>query len=211
MDTRETRPVLRDRMTVDLPDMDVDGVRVERFTVEQNDLANLMEGIKHGRGTRPGRYTSLTVDGRLWMTDTDAEKRDHRGAVKAIEVYRAERVLINGLGLGMVLNAALSFDHVTHVDVVEIDDRVAEHIGGCYAEDPRVAIHVADVYEQARRWAPNTRWDVAWSDIWPDLCTDNLSGMATLRRSYGSRTKWHDCWGREPLLARRRKNSSPRW
>lgn len=206
----DSRLSMSDRMTVNLPEMNIDGIQVDRFVVRDHE--SILMAIQYdGRRTSPGEYTRLTVDGRLWMSDTDAEKRDHLEPLFEIERRHAKRVLINGLGLGMVVKAALSFDHVEHVDVVELDSRVAEHIGVHYTQDPRVHVHVADAYEQARRWPAGTTWDVAWSDIWPDLCTDNLDGMAQLRRSYGRRTGWHDCWGRELLLRQRREEKRYHW
>lgn len=127
-----TKPSMHDRMTVTLPEMDIDGMQVDRFVVRDHE--NLLMAIHYGgRRTSPGEYTRLTVDGCLWMSDTDAEKRDHIGPLFEIERRQAGRVLINGLGLGMVVQAALSFDHVEHVDVVERDPRVAEHIGAYYS------------------------------------------------------------------------------
>lgn len=192
-----------DIMTVDLPECEQDGLRIERFTIEPNNWANFKLG---SRSTRPGIYTGLMLNGRLWMSDTDAEKRDHMPALQAMRSWRAKRVLINGLGLGMVLKAALTLDHVEHVDVVEIDERVIKLVGAHYAKDPRVHLHHADAYEQMSRWPVGTRWDVGWSDIWPDLCTDNLKSMTALRRSYGRRTEWHDCWGRELLVPIQRQD-----
>lgn len=191
-----------DAMTVDLPECEQDGLKIERFTIERDSIFNFRLG---SRATRPGTYTGLMLNGRLWMSDTDAEKRDHMPVLHAIRNWEAKRVLINGLGLGMVLKAALTFEHVEHVDVVEIDQRVVDLVGSHYAKDPRVHIHQADAYEQMSRWPVGTRWDVAWSDIWPDLCTDNLTSMARLRRSYGRRTDWHDCWGRELLVGIQRR------
>lgn len=202
---------LYDAMTIDLPEGELDGLRVERFTIEPNDIHNLRLAIREGRGTRPGTYTRLMLKGRLWMSDTDAEKQDHLPALWEMQRTKARRVLINGLGLGMVLKAALTFDHVEHVDVVEIDQRVVTLIGKHYAQDPRVHVHHADAYEQARRWPAGTRWDVAWSDIWPDLCTDNLADMARLRRSYGRRATWHECWGRELLISHRAREKRRGW
>jgi len=189
-------------MTVDLPECEQDGLKVERFTIERNDIHNFRLGA---RATRPGTYTGLMLNGRLWMSDTDAEKRDHMNATHQMVSWRAKRVLINGLGLGMVLKAALTLDHVEHVDVVEIDERVIRLVGSHYAQDPRVHLHHADAYKQASCWSKGTTWDVGWSDIWPDLCTDNLESMSRLRRSYGRRTNWHDCWGRELLVAIQRR------
>src|SRR5262252_4517707 len=127
----------REAMTVDLPECEQDGLKVEKFTIDENNFANLRFMLE-GRGTRVGTYTGLLLNGRLWMSDTDAEKRDHLPAYRAIQLSRAKRVLINGLGLGMVLKAALTFDHVEHVDVVEIDERVINLIGPHYTRDPRV-------------------------------------------------------------------------
>lgn len=189
---------LYDAMTVDLPECEQDGLRVERFTISPESYHNFKLGH---RATRAGTYTGLKLNGRLWMSDTDAEKRDHMPALHQMRNWEAKRVLINGLGLGMVLKAALTLEHVEHVDVVEIDERVINLVGPHYAKDPRVHLHHADAYEQATRWPAGTRWDVAWSDIWPDICTDNLKSMARLRRSYGRRTYWHDCWLRPELVA----------
>lgn len=202
-----------DVMTVDLPDGELDGLRVERFTVGDSDFgdsdfANFRLGA---RATRPGTYTQLKLNGRLWMSDTDAEKRDHMPAMRQMQRSQAKTVLINGLGLGMIVKAALSLDHVERVDVVERDERVVKLVGGHYAQDARVTVHHADAYQQARRWPTGSRWDVIWSDIWPDLCTDNLADMARLRRSYGRRCDWHECWGRDLLLRQRRQDRNAWW
>jgi hypothetical protein len=194
-----------DRMTVAVPEGSLDGMRVERFTIPKSSMHNTMNAFR-GRGTTPGTYTRLTDRGRLWMSDVDAEKGDHYEAVQKIETLRAQRVLINGLGLGMVLQAALSFNHVRHVDVVEKDHRVIKLVGPYYERDHRVTIHRADAYEQAASgWERGTRWDVGWSDIWADLCTDNLPDMQRLNRSYGRRCRWHGCWVQDRLNHQRQQ------
>lgn len=192
-------------MTVDLPECEENGLKIEKFEVKRDSISNFRLGA---RSTRPGTYTALKLNGRLWMSDTDAEKRDHMIALHMMVSWKAKRVIINGLGLGMVLKAALTLDHIEHVDVVEIDDRVINLVGSHYAQDPRVHLHHADAYEQTSRWPTGTRWDVGWSDIWPDLTTDNLESMAKLRRSYGRRTNWHDCWGRELLVGLQRREKA---
>jgi hypothetical protein len=184
-------------MTVTVPEGVCGALRVERFEA----IRHSAESIRlesHGRPCAPGTYTRLMEGRRLWMSDTDAEKRDHLDALLEVRRTEARRVLINGLGLGMVLAGVLSYGHVEHVDVVEKDARVIELVGPHYA-GPRVSVHHADAYEQARQWPPGTTWDVAWHDIWPDLCTDNLKGMARLHRSYGRRVQWQGSWGRDLL------------
>lgn len=189
---------LYDLMTVDVPEGELDGMKIERFEIKPYSLENL-RNARDGRGTKPGIYTKLTENGDVWMSDVDAEKCDHLKPIQKIEIWKARRVLINGLGLGMVLKAALAFGCVRHIDVVEKDERVIKLVGPHYQTDPRVHIHHADAYEQAKAWPKVTRWDVGWSDIWGNVSTDDLSQMAILNRSYGRRCTWHGCWGQDQL------------
>lgn len=183
---------------VSVPEGEKDGMRVSRFTIDQNQSACSGLGFRSaGRGIHPGTYTRLTGDGRIWMSDTPAEWGDHLNAVFEIRRPATRRVLINGLGLGMVLKAALACEHVEHVDVVEFDQRVIDLVGPHYLTDPRVEIHHADAY--AIKWTPGVRWDVAWHDIWPEIVTTNLPEMTKLHRKYGRRVGWQGSWCRERL------------
>ena len=203
----------QDRMTVDIPEGEVDGLRVERFEVTGLELWYLKQELRYGRGTKPGTYTKLVdtvnLDHKgnptLWMSDTDAEKHDHLQAVAQIRLAKAERVLINGLGIGMVLAAALSFKHVRHVDVVEYDERVIKLVGPHYLKDHRVRIHHADAYEQVHVWPARAQWDVAWSDVWPDISDHNIPGMDQLHKYYKRHATWHGCWARRECLKLRRE------
>lgn len=205
-----------DRMQVTVPEGEVDGLRVERFEVTGNELWNLRAALREDRGCVPGTYTRL-IDYKeenldaglhpvLWMSDTTAERDDHKEPVAHIQMSKAGTVLINGLGLGMVLQAALTYDHVQHVDVVEKDERVIKLVGPHYTKDPRVNIIHADAYEQVKAWPKEARWDVAWSDIWPELSADNIPSMDVLHKFYYRRTRhYHGCWGRKICLKLRRE------
>jgi hypothetical protein len=196
-----------DRMEVTVPEGEVDGLRVERFEVTGLEGWNLRAMIREDRGCDPGTYTRLV--GRkndvMWMSDTTAERNDHKEPVAYIQLGKAKTVLINGLGLGMVLAAALTYGHVERVDVVELDERVIKLVGPHYASDPRVNIIHADAYEQINAWPRGSRWDVAWSDVWPELSADNIPSMDVLHQYYRRRTQWHGCWGRKICLGLRRE------
>jgi hypothetical protein len=216
-----------DRMQVTVPVGEVDGLRVTRVEVkgfdtwteadkDRKDVVPIMEYarmIRDGRECKPGWYTTLSdyndLDShghpQIWMSDTTAERADHKDPVAYIQILKAERVLINGLGLGMVLQAALTYDHVTHVDVVENDERVIKLVGPHYSADPRVNIIHADAMEQIKTWPRGSRWDVAWSDIWPTLSAKNIPSMDALHAYYRKRTQWHGCWGRKICLGLRRE------
>lgn len=212
-----------DRMKIDVPVGEVRGMKIEKIEVKRpgewteadkgrKDVVRPVEYVRlgmDGRAPRPGWYTRLSENGRTWMSDTTAERRDHAEPVLTMGSVKAERVFVNGLGLGMVLAAALSYDHVKHVDVVEVDDRVIELVGPHYLKDPRVRIHHGDAVEQMKKWGPDERWDVGWSDIWPTITADNLPQMKEFADFYGERCGFHGSWSED--LAKRQAWDNRRW
>jgi len=167
---------------------------VERFTVtEHGSMMSYITG--RGRGTPQGEYTRLTCGRCVVMSDTPDEMRDHWQAVRNA---RGE-CLIHGLGLGMVVNACLLKPEVSKVTVIELEPDVialvADHYRGLFGD--RVEIVQAD----ALTWEPpkNTRYNMVWHDIWPDICADNLDEMKRLHRRYGRRSDWQGSWSRNLL------------
>lgn len=172
--------------------------RVERFTVSQEDvrLHNMRCMFQPGMGARTmdaGTYTRLMRGREVIMSDTRAEKRDHLEAV-----WNARGViLLNGLGLGMVLNACLLKPEVNRAIVVEKSEDVialaAEHYRRKFGD--RVEIIHAD----ALTYTPprGLRFGAVWHDIWDNICADNLPQMATLHRRYGRRADWQGSWAKE--------------
>lgn len=157
-----------------------------------------------GRDPGPGPFHVLRHHGVLWMSDTRAEKMDHYTVVRRISLFpKPAKVLIHGLGMGLVTAAALRLG--AHVDVVEIDqdlidwqlpwlDELAEERHGF------LATHQGDALTY--RWGPNTRWNVVWHDIWRDISEDNLDEMKYLHRSFGRRTDWQGSWARDWIIRR---------
>ena len=177
--------------------------RIERRTVERTPL-----GFR-ARETPPGTYTGLLRNGSVWMSDVPDEKRDHREPYWQAK-RNGGRCLVHGLGLGMVVKAMLDLPNVEHVDVVEIDADVIALCGPAFEHyGDRLTIHHDDCLE--RKWPVGIRWAVVWHDIWRDLCTDNLSEMATLHRKFGRRADWQGSWGRELLEYQRRRERSYSW
>lgn len=208
-----------DRMKIDVPPGEYEGMKIQRFEVihpddwdnsydarcgEGGDLITPLQFRMmelDGRAPKPGWYTRLSEGtgwgATTWMSDTTAERRDHAEPVLYMSSTGAERVLINGLGLGMVLTAALSFDSVKHVDVVEMDKRVIRLVGPHYEKDPRVHIHQGDAVAKMADWPADARWDVVWTDIWPDICADNLEEMKSFTDFYGPRCGFHGNWAED--------------
>lgn len=181
---------------------------IEKFTVKEgsaklHQLQCLFSG-QGARGIDPGDYTRLVCKGRgVIMSDTPAECRDFSYFVR--EAHGS--VLVNGLGLGCVVQALLDKPDVTDVTVIEIEqdviDLVAPHL-----RNPRLTVIRADAYE----WKPppGRTWDFCWHDIWDDICTDNLPLMAKLHRKYARRCHVRqDSWARAEVKSLRRQDR--RW
>jgi len=182
---------------VDVPEEQSGNWRVERFTVSDQDAkwGRLRALTVHDRNmVASGTYTRLCRDNALVMSDTRQEKLDH------IEVVRraSDRVLLNGLGLGMVANACLLKDAVKHVTVVEISQDVVDLVADHYLKKfgtSRLSIVHANAFE----WKPSRgeRWDVVWHDVWSDICGVNWEGMKRLHRRYAKRAGWQGIWCRD--------------
>ncbi len=171
--------------------------KIQRFIVtEQAASLERLRAIfssNRGRGVPEGTYTKLTRNGQVIMSDTPDEIRDHR-----FFVYRAKgKILVNGLGLGIVVELLLDKDEVDHITVIEISRDVIVLVGK-YLKDvygDRLTIIEAD----ALTWKPpkGVKYNSVWHDIWDNICSDNLEEMKTLHRRYGRRADWQGSWCRD--------------
>lgn len=181
-------------------------IKAIEVSPEDASLAGL-RAMLSGRGSvKPGTYTGLYRRGGLWMSNTRDEQRDHLPVIW--EARRgAQTALVAGLGIGMVI-AGLLAARIKHIDVVEIDPDVIALVGPKVTElaeqyGATIEIHEADIF--AITWPKGTHWDVAWFDIWQDLCADNLPEMTKLARSYGRKATWKGYWGREEIKYHQRR------
>lgn len=174
---------------------------VERFAVSKADASffNMRQTINgRGRNILPGKYTRLTCNGTVVMSDTNAEMNDHWEPVRrARQCGRKIDVLINGLGLGVVVQAMLGMPHVEHVTVIEKSSEVMRLVKPHYMDrygGSRLSVVCAD----ALTWKPpvKKRYAFVWHDIWTDICEDNLPDMHKLHRKYGRRCDWQGSWCR---------------
>lgn len=111
------------------------------------------------------------------MSDTPAEVQGHDEVIQ----NATGRVLITGLGLGVVVSALLAKPEVEHITVVEIDRDVIGLTGHYYSNHPKVTLVNDDALEFARTYKSNTGWvspdrrfDFAWHDIWTHISYRNL-------------------------------------
>ena len=168
---------------------------IEEFKVteEQAEAERLQSLFNGGRGVPTGTYTALKRNKYLIMSDTPNEIRDHLSIIEEAK----DHVLLNGLGIGLVLQAVIEKPEVTHVTVIEKSKDVIALVGLFYQEKykDKLTIICADAFD----WKPpkNQRFGAVWHDIWSDICADNLPEMKKLHRKYGRKTDWQGSWCRE--------------
>ena len=137
------------------------------------------------RAIQEGEYWKITRNGYIVMSNTPAEINDHINFIRAAK----GKVLIAGLGLGMVLQEVLKKDLVTKVTVVEISKDVINLVAKSY-QDPRVEIINEDIFN----FKPTEHYDFGWYDIWDDISGDEYEEMKKITRKLSRFVSKSDCW-----------------
>lgn len=188
----------------DLPAKQVGNYRIHKFSVspEEASLYNLRASI---RGTEdmwiePGDYTSLLRGSGekdvIVMSDTPSERRDHVEIVKR----GTGHVLVNGLGLGVVLNALCMSLDVTKVTVIEFAPEVIALVGKHYREKYPGRVEI--IQGNALRYEPpkDAHYGAVWNDIWDTVSPDNLPDMKRLHALYEPISDWCGSWRQDTCL-----------
>jgi hypothetical protein len=172
---------------------------------EQDEKFGFLRAMVSGsrRFVPAGSYKGLKRNNNIIMSNTPDEVRDCFGFFREAK----GKVLINGLGLGIALKAILNKvddngnPMVTKVTVIEKSEDVTKLVAPSFENDKRVTI----INDDALTYKPSGNFDVAWHDIWDDVCADNLKEMHKLHRKYGRKTQWQGSWCRETCEYLRRE------
>lgn len=175
----------------------IEHVTVTPIEARLNNLRAIMNAADYMTVT-PGTYKRLRHAERgCVMSNTPMEVRTCRPAFD----HAHGRVLVSGLGMGMVIEAMLAKPDVQHITVVELDRDVILLVGPHYlARAPgRLTILHGDAfaYEPER----GERYDYAWHDVWDDISPDNLPSMRALKRKWARRIPLQECWTERELRA----------
>jgi hypothetical protein len=158
-----------------------------------------------GRYVPAGTYKAIKRSGNIIMSNTPDEIRDAHPFLRIAK----GNVLINGLGLGIVLDLIINKVNednskaITSVIVVELSDDVIKLVGPTFNKDHKVTI----VNHDALTYKPTGHFDAVWNDIWDNITSDNLPTMKTLTRKYGRKSDWIGSWCRERCEYYARRNS----
>jgi hypothetical protein len=117
------------------------------------------------RYDHPTRWHELLEGEGRWTSDLPIEQYQQR---ESIVGFRG-RVLVGGLGLGVVVRMLAASKNVSQIDVVEKSPEVVALVGPHVKQgDPRIRIHTADLadflWQTGAAKAPP--WHYAFFDIW---------------------------------------------
>lgn len=164
--------------------------KVSTFSISYEQARNFNLRCIMNRNRRyiePGVYYKLTYKGEVIMSNTPAEVNDHLPFIKKAN----GKVLIAGLGLGMVITELLKKPDVTKIVVVEKSTDVISLVSPSYT-DKRVQIVNADIFE----YKPTEHFDFAWFDIWESISAHSYEEMKKLHRKFARSVTFKDSWCR---------------
>ncbi len=198
---------LRDK----LPEGERGDARISHFEVSDEDASffNLRCDINARPQDRieAGEYVRLHVGGgQPMMSNTPAEIASNSEFLANAD----GRVLIAGLGIGMVIDRLRSATErgihgldVESFTVVERNPNVIALVEP-YLAGPDLTIIEADIH----KWSPpeGETFDTVYFDIWPEICTDNLREIAVLigrarRDKWAGDDGWIGAWQERELKA----------
>ena len=194
-----------EKYKVDVPEGESGIWRVEKFNISDDEAKfyNVRSSIHGGRGghVQPGNYTRLmrrnSCDNPI-MSDTPDEIADHLYPINQAKGH----VLINGLGLGVVLNGCLIKKEVEKVTIIELSEDVIKLVEPHYRTKygNRFEVIHADAFE----FSPpkGTRYNMVWSDIWDNICEDNWDSYKKLKRKYCRKSDWYGAWKEDRVKGR---------
>jgi hypothetical protein len=169
---------------------------ISKFTVpkEMAKFGALRMALGHARDYVPeGDYYRLMRGRTLVMSSTPAELSD----LYELEFRARGNCIIHGLGLGCTVYACLEKKGVDKLTVIEISQDLIDLVGPIYKQryGDRLEIICADALE----WNPprGARYDMVWSDIWDNICADNIKDFSSLRRKYSRKKVWHGIWAED--------------
>jgi hypothetical protein len=181
----------------DLPTGTSGDCRLERFSIRPLDPDETLpeNAVPDFARRRPGTYTRLFVNEVEMMTDLYEEWWSQRAPIEQA-LTRGGRVLISGLGLGLIIESMLRPENspVTQITVLEasagVIDLVGTHMLARYAD--RLTIHHTDAFA----WdpPPGERFSVVWHDIWPNPYHVPPAEIESLQNRFAALADWQDCW-----------------
>lgn len=159
---------------------------------------------------KEGHYTRLHINNELMMSDTPMERISNNDFARKAN----GKVLIAGLGLGMIIQAIIDKEDVTEIVVIEKYQDVIDLVEPKIKSD-KLKVICADI----DKWKPTNgeKFDVIYFDIWADISVENLEHIKKLHNRFKNLVNrnnpkcYMNSWMKEYLQKEKRKESNYRW
>lgn len=181
--------------------------KITQFTFEssKDPLFNLRAVRDSGRMFQmyDGDYVRLSVNGQLMMSDTGMERISNVDFITKAN----GKVLVAGLGIGMIILNILDKKDVSEVIVIEKYQDVIDLVEPKISH-PKLKIICADIFE----YKTNEKFDTIYFDIWPEITVDNLEEIKLLHNRFKSKVNrsnpnhFMNSWMKEFLQKRKRQD-----
>jgi len=176
-----------------------------KFATSENPMYNMRQVMRNGSMffVHDGEYVRLHVGEQLMMSDTSMERISNR---KFIENAKG-RVLIAGLGIGLVIKNIIDNPDVEEIVVIEKYQDVIDLVMPKF-NNPKLKVICADIFDY--ELDKSEKFDCLYFDIWGDIGSENLIEMRKLHYKYRinkkEKSSFMESWMRDWL--RKRKNSN---
>lgn len=180
---KDMEAILQDRKAGDF--------ELSHFSIESNDLYALLHGMPNGK------YIRLTHRGSVVMSDTGMEKRTNSAFCRKAH----GKVLIGGLGIGLILLAVQDKEDVEHIIVIEKNQEVIDLVADQLPLNDKVEIVNGDVFD----YVPQDKYNTIYMDIWnfinSDVYEKQMKPLMSRYRKYlvkktEDAERYIDCWCR---------------
>lgn len=176
-------------MTQILKDGKVGNFELSHFEIGKDDIYAMLHGIPSGK------FIRLTNRGEVVMSDTFMEKRTNANFVRNAH----GKVLIGGLGIGLILLAIQDKEEVEQITVVEKNREVIELVGSQLQLNSKVTIVNDDVFIYKPLFKYNTIYMDIWNYINEDVYKEEMKPLISRYRRYlvskaEDEERFIDCW-----------------
>ena len=184
---------------------------VDQDEITEKDINNWeLERIKHpgsARMRRPklGPFMKLVYTGGIFEDTVMSDVEGEKWALENMVRIATGVVLLNGLGLGVALNAVFLRPDVRCVYVVEKSEEVCFLVGrqyqrrvsdGVYGKDKGLVLINEDAFDY--KPMKGEQFNVVWHDIWTGINAAMLPDITRLKRKFARRLvapgHWQGAW-----------------
>lgn len=162
---------------------------LSHFEIGKDDMYAILHGIPCGK------FIRLTHRGSIVMSDTEMEKRTNSAFVRNAH----GKVLIGGLGIGLILLAVQDKANIEKITVVEKNREVIDLVANQLPLNGKVEIVNANVFD----YVPSEKYNTIYMDIWNyinyDVYQEQMKPLISRYRKYlvpkpEDENRYIDCW-----------------